>query len=503
MKTFKLFNLLLYVFFIYEFTTTNLYANVFDETLCSMHLCSNSSHRDGCYETPYDKDPITHYSILLPAGFYGNGNYVNNCGSINSFLLPHQDNKPEAITSTEISVTTSSETYTTYRCYSYEAKHIEQICYIHSGAFGDCPFEIKCEDNYYWVPGPQHVGSAYSVGSCHPCKWNQKNNGNDKKYYTMTNYGKYRLADGQDSSNCQLDYNHVAKEESFDRAKIDNEIGTQITCSYKENIKFNAYLNLSSSPCEFYPIGELSIDLDDQGKFKSNKIEIPKQIGNIWYKKFKGFSTLCNSDSIILFDSDGVPAPNEQLDSIFEKSDNLTDTINIYAVWTNHTYSTYTLKVDGGENKTIQKAGCEIDPNKPCKIEITNVIQAGKEISEENITISINGSNSSSEVPGLKIQTNDNKTTLSITPNEDLFKKCLDSKCTATVTLGYSECPKGYYCTQGIKHPCPIGTTTNETGKSSITDCKMMTGENGTILKDNYGKFYLPGNGSYIGIKQN
>lgn len=489
MKTFKLFNLLLYVFFIYEFTTTNVYAaNV---SSCLDELCKNN--KKGCYQ--FSKDIYT----LLPAGFYYSGTSNSKEQKCASIITTFGSQTTKPIEGPEISIKPFNGTeLSNDLCYSNEEKHIERICYVHYGAYGpECPFSVKCEQDHYWSPNTDPYTSG--VGSCQPCKWYQENK---NKIYTMKKYGQYRFADDWEISlPCQDNYEK--NDDLIINDKLDQDIEEQITCSNRM-LQIQPYQNLPHSECNSDPLGIQEMELTEENIPNTTKIEISGFTTSMWYKKFNGFSLYCGQGKLIFNEKGNITDAKFLKDFLLS---NITfqqnNKLDLYAVWTNYTYSTYTLKVDGGENKTIQNAGCEIDPNKPCKIEITSVIQAGKEISEENITISITGSDSPSEVPGLNIQTNDNKTTLSITPNEDLFKKCLDSKCTATVTLGYSECPKGYYCTQGIKHPCPIGTTTNGTGKSDIKECEMMTGENGTILKDNYGKFYLPGNGSYIGIKQN
>jgi len=69
-----------------------------------------------------------------------------------------------------------------------------------------------------------------------------------------------------------------------------------------------------------------------------------------------------------------------------------------------------------------------------------------------------------------------------------------------TLTATFSSCPKGYYCTcngsVSKKEPCPMGSTTDGTGKSKIDDCIMKRGNNGTKFCDEVGCFYLPGTGN-------
>lgn len=64
------------------------------------------------------------------------------------------------------------------------------------------------------------------------------------------------------------------------------------------------------------------------------------------------------------------------------------------------------------------------------------------------------------------------------------------------VYAGLEPCPKGYYCTQNEKKPCPRGSTSDQVtesgftfGASAITDCYISKD---TIFKDKYGQFNLP-----------
>lgn len=53
-------------------------------------------------------------------------------------------------------------------------------------------------------------------------------------------------------------------------------------------------------------------------------------------------------------------------------------------------------------------------------------------------------------------------------------------------------CPAGYYCTGGIKDPCPVGTT-SAAGSSKETDCTYQGGDTGTKFCDKTGQcFTLP-----------
>lgn len=66
-----------------------------------------------------------------------------------------------------------------------------------------------------------------------------------------------------------------------------------------------------------------------------------------------------------------------------------------------------------------------------------------------------------------------------------------------TLTPQWQDCPKGHYCANGTQTPCPIGSTTSGTGKTSINECVMVRGNGGTKFcdKDN-NCFYLPGDGN-------
>lgn len=55
-------------------------------------------------------------------------------------------------------------------------------------------------------------------------------------------------------------------------------------------------------------------------------------------------------------------------------------------------------------------------------------------------------------------------------------------------------CPSGSYCSNNIQYNCPVGTTSPENA-SSVGDCYMVRGEEGTQFCDNNGCFYLPGTG--------
>lgn len=59
----------------------------------------------------------------------------------------------------------------------------------------------------------------------------------------------------------------------------------------------------------------------------------------------------------------------------------------------------------------------------------------------------------------------------------------------------FQGCPAGHYCTNGIAHDCPAGTT-SDPGAGSATNCYMVRGDGGTKFCDNTGDcFYLPGSG--------
>ena len=59
----------------------------------------------------------------------------------------------------------------------------------------------------------------------------------------------------------------------------------------------------------------------------------------------------------------------------------------------------------------------------------------------------------------------------------------------------FGNCPRGSYCSNNIQYNCPVGTTSLE-NKSSVGDCYMVRGEEGTQFCDNNGCFYLPGTGN-------
>lgn len=55
-----------------------------------------------------------------------------------------------------------------------------------------------------------------------------------------------------------------------------------------------------------------------------------------------------------------------------------------------------------------------------------------------------------------------------------------------------SECPNGYYCANGERHPCPAGSTSSNTATqcaSQVTDCHIS---NTTQFRDKHGTFTLP-----------
>lgn len=88
------------------------------------------------------------------------------------------------------------------------------------------------------------------------------------------------------------------------------------------------------------------------------------------------------------------------------------------------------------------------------------------------------------------------------TPNQVIRQPTVDEllneystsevKPSLTLEAVFSDCPAGYYCTNGTKTACPGGSTSNA-GASSINDCYIKGGTSGTQICDNKNNcFNLP-----------
>lgn len=82
-----------------------------------------------------------------------------------------------------------------------------------------------------------------------------------------------------------------------------------------------------------------------------------------------------------------------------------------------------------------------------------------------------------------------------ILPNQRIIEPSAQTASTAetvviTLTPVWENCPQGYYCPAGEHkiYPCPAGLTTEDVGKSSISDCIVKANTNITI-KDSSGQF--------------
>lgn len=157
---------------------------------------------------------------------------------------------------------------------------------------------------------------------------------------------------------------------------------------------------------------------------------------------------------------------------------NITTDIELSVTWTNEP-NTYTIKYEDGTN--------------------TPPTYSFQYFSDQHIALTPTDPELSLEnLPGQyfsawKCTNCENPDKENILPNQRIIEPSAQTASTAktvviTLTPVWENCPKGYYCPAGEHkiYPCPAGLTTDDTGKSSISDCIVEA--NKTTIKDSSGQ---------------
>lgn len=350
--------------------------------------------------------------------------------------------------------------------------------YYNEPTFGctQCPNDHYCDGTTKFScntkTGGTHPSSnegAKSINDCYKTCKGTLEDGNNANYNNACKCVANAARDASGTCQCNTGY----KEQD---GKC-NAIVKKITL--KKNINRNT--NSSGEKAQDYDIwfkyGEGFAKTENSTKWENDISTLSVLQPDFAVRKFTGYYT--KEDTTYYYDK------------VFEKTGEFTTYFNIfnpiflnqdnlYGGWSNKSFTIiYTYKPENSETELSYTTTCAPDTkctaleNLPSTWKITgNVLTKWKCKNEK-------GNSCGDIAPGAEISEPDN-----------------DNELTRTLTPELAPCPKGFYCDANGKHDCPMGSTTDGTGKSKIDDCIMKRGNNGTKFCDEVGCFYLPGTGN-------
>lgn len=301
----------------------------------------------------------------------------------------------------------------------------------------DCPWKITCDPGYIWDKDST---------KCKRCT--------DTEHYDAVNSTKWYTGIAlPESGVCEpkiYKLNFVNDNPATEEGSID--------------VWYNKYnVGFSQKP--------------DENSWLSDPTIKPSKNIEDWQIFFQTFDGYQANDGFIVVKSDG------KLRYGITEAYYTTDNANFYAQYRDYHYIV-SFMLDGNQKQE------DIE----CKM--------GKNFSEECKAVDCKRSPSGKYFVSWKIK-GTNETVL---PNQVIRQPTIDEldeadyvdgKPALTLEAVFSDCPAGYYCQDGNKTACPGGATSNA-GATSIYDCYIKAGNNGTEICDNNGCFNLSENIYYL-----